>query len=279
MNRLSIAICTRNRWAEVAITLRKLQDCGLDTCQLLLGDDASTEVCPIDLSLWPGGYDLYRSEQNVGYIEQRNRLIQSSRAPFVLVLDDDSSPISADFSEALGYLENENVALVGFPVRYSNGQWQVRPQMPNQQLRSFIGCAHIVKRDIFLRLGGYNAQLVHQGEEPDFAVRLFIASLKCVHCDKPEFEHRFSQSSRSYERMDYYGTRNELLFFDWYAPCNLWPYFMVRTICKRLLLFVRVRRASVLKGLVEWLRSRSALLVFRRRLTRAEWRAYQSLPW
>lgn len=46
---------------------------------------------------------------------------------------------------------------------------------------SFRGTSYALKRDVFLRLGGYREQIIHQGEESDFCIRLldrgFIARL------------------------------------------------------------------------------------------------------
>jgi len=63
LSQLSISICTRDRWSEVQMTLEKLREIGFDQCCLLLGDDASSEVCPIDLSGW-------RASQHCGQFAQ-----------------------------------------------------------------------------------------------------------------------------------------------------------------------------------------------------------------
>jgi GT2 family glycosyltransferase len=279
MNQLSIAICTRDRWSEVQRTFERLQELGFDQCPLLVGDDASSQLCPIDFSSWSGEYHVHRSEEHIGYIPHRNRLVEASKTPYVLVLDDDSNPTSGDFTEAMEILESPEVAVVGFPVRLPSGDWQVPPQGSKKRHRSFIGCAHIVKRSLFLKSGGYRRELVHQGEEMDLGARLFSASLQCMHCDEPAFEHRFTQANRSYERMDYFGTRNELLFYAWYAPACLCPFLVTKILIKRCLLFLKVRRLSVLKGILAWMRDGNSLKMFRRRFTRAQWRAYRALPY
>lgn len=261
------------------MTLEKLREIGLYQCRLLLGDDASSEACPIDFSGWMGGFEVYRSDERIGYIPHRNRLVEASRTPYVLVLDDDSSPTSSDFSEAFEVLKSPDVAVVGFAVRLLNGDWQVSPQGSKQRHRSYIGCAHIIKRDLFLKFGGYRSELVHQGEEMDLGVRLFLASFQCIHCDQPPFEHRFTQANRSYERMDFYGTRNELLFYDWYAPAWLSGPLLSKILMKRCLLFMKLRRLSILKGVVAWLQVRRSLRMFRKRLTFSQWRAYRALPY
>jgi len=279
IDQLSIAVCTRDRWRELQRTLENLRDQGLEVCPLLLGDDASADHCPLDLSWWVGGVHVLRSEQHLGLIAQRNRLIEFSRRPYILVLDDDSNPTAADFSEGLRHLKEDKVAVVGFPIRFPNGQWQVAPSQSGQRHRSFTGCANIVKKDLFMQVGGYTAELVHQGEEMDLGVRLYAADLACVHCQDPVFEHRFVQVSRYYERMDYYGTRNELLFNDWYAPRAIAPFRIMRALVKRFLHFLKVRRLSVLNGIIGWIKVRGSLKGMRKRLTYAQWRGYMALPY
>jgi hypothetical protein len=69
------------------------------------------------------------------------------------------------------------------------------------------------------------------------------------------------------------------LFHDWYAPGLFSVPLLVKILLKRSLLALKVRRVSVLKGIVAWMRDRNTLKMFRCRFTRAQWRAYRALPY
>jgi GT2 family glycosyltransferase len=278
MHSLGIAICTRNRWVELNETLSRLQRLGLDGGPLVIADDASDSNWTDVPSDWRGGLQLLRSEQRLGLVAQRNELLRACPAEYVLVVDDDSNPTADDFDVALKLMESPSVAVVGFPVQRASGEWQVPPACAGERRKAFTGCAHIVKKEAFFQVGGYRAELVHQGEESDLGFRLFAAGFSCVHCPEPVFEHRLVETARSYLRMDYYGTRNELLFADWYAPPELRARRLVRTLLKRVFFFFKVRRSSVLQGIHAWWTQRRELMMNRQSTTLQRWRAYQALP-
>lgn len=278
MHSLGIAICTRNRWVELNETLSRLQRLGLDGCPLVIADDASDSNWTDVPSDWRGGFQLLRSEQRLGLVAQRNELLRACPAEYVLVVDDDSNPTANDFDLALKLMEAPGVAVVGFPVQRAAGDWQVLPACAVERRKAFTGCAHIVKKEAFFQVGGYRAELLHQGEESDLSFRLFAAGFSCMHCPEPVFEHRLTETARSYQRMDYYGTRNELLFADWYAPPELRARRLARTLLKRVFFFFKVRRGAVLQGIHAWWTQRRELMVNRQSTTLQSWRAYQALP-
>lgn len=75
----------------------------------------------------------------------------------------------------------------------------------------YVGTAHALRREPFLKLGGYREILVHQGEEEDYCIRMLQYGRITVagHTDPI---HHFESPRRSFERMDYYGARNKVLY-------------------------------------------------------------------
>jgi hypothetical protein len=75
---------------------------------------------------------------------------------------------------------------------------------------------------VFLRLGGYRAAIVHQGEEIDYTVRMLQAGF-VVRLGASDPIHHFESPSRSMRRVEFYFRRNEILLSMTYfhAPYSL----------------------------------------------------------
>jgi GT2 family glycosyltransferase len=76
---------------------------------------------------------------------------------------------------------------------------------------NFIGTAHALRRDVFLSLSGYREVLFHQGEEEDYCIRMLNAGW-ITRCGNADPIHHFESARRSWARMDYYGSRNKVLY-------------------------------------------------------------------
>jgi GT2 family glycosyltransferase len=78
----------------------------------------------------------------------------------------------------------------------------------------FTGGACAIRRDVFVRLGGFREAIFHQGEERDFCVRL-LADGWVVRLGRADPIHHYPSSTRDVRRMDVYGSRNTILC-AWY---------------------------------------------------------------
>ena len=122
----------------------------------------------------------HRSEQNLGLIEQRNRAASLARGRVIISLDDD-----AEFSDdttarqVMTEFDNPFVGAVAMPyvdVKYGPEVKQKAPSDDAVWITSeYRGTAHAVRREVFLRTGGYHGYLFMQGEEGDYCQRMLDA--------------------------------------------------------------------------------------------------------
>jgi glycosyltransferase involved in cell wall biosynthesis len=105
---------------------------------------------------------LIRSEVSRGVIAQRNRGAQLADGDVVISLDDDAVISTPDLVRAtLAQMGDPRVGAVAIPIREFRGGalWDVGVRAPDAEriyvCREYVGCAHAVRRDVFLRLGGY----------------------------------------------------------------------------------------------------------------------------
>jgi len=124
---------------------------------------------------------VVRHEESKGLIVRRNEATRIARGDVIFSIDDDavfSSPCVVE--QTLREFSHPRIGAVAIPC--------IEPQLNNKELQrapsadrvwvtaNFKGTAHAVRRDVFLAVGGYREELLHQGEEGDFCVRMLAAS-------------------------------------------------------------------------------------------------------
>ncbi|ELS02160.1 putative glycosyltransferase [Xenococcus sp. PCC 7305] len=248
---VSIGIATKNRWQDLEITLTKIAQKNFKALEIIIYDDFSTYPCPFDLEKFNLNIKIKRFAVSLGYIARRNQLAKAIRTKYYFSLDDDSYPVGASLIAAVEFAENcSDLFCLSFPIynptrnKYENSSSKQEPY----QVRSFIGCGHLLHRERFLQLGGYREELVHQGEEMEIAARAFQDNLYCYHFPSFLVHHTASNEGRNWWRMDFYGSRNIVLWNDWFVPQKLKLIKQIRTLISRLILSCRVFRPGLIQG-------------------------------
>ena len=278
---ISIGITTKDRWTDLRTTLRRLIEFGLGHLSLLVIDDGSSTSCPFSTDIWPGRFELERFVPSAGLIAQRNRLARKVGTKYLLSLDDDSYPVQGSLAEAIHFCEQKpDLLCLSFPI-YNPVQKAYQSRSISEQpylVRSFIGCGHLMNIPFFCELGGYREELIHQGEEVDLAARGFQRDFRCFHFPGLTIHHTASNQSRNWERMDYFGSRNSLLWNDWFVPPSLRLYQQCRTFVGRSWLFLKVKRSALWTGQLAALEATRKFKRFRRPLSKRQYKLWRQLP-
>jgi GT2 family glycosyltransferase len=135
-----------------------------------------------------------------------------------------------------------------------------------------------MNREAFLQLGGYNAQLVHQGEEHDLSARALKRNLVCLQYPDALIHHMESNEGRNWDRMDFFGSRNAVLWNDWYVPDAAQFGSRARRVAATVVHCVSTRRLGQVRGHWASLGARSTMTSFRDRLSPAQYAHWLSLP-
>lgn len=167
---------------------------------------------------------LESSVESRGYIVQRNLAARLASGEIIFSLDDDaefSTPLVVE--QTLRDFNNPRIGAVAIPFlepNKANRLMQSPPDINGTWITdAFIGTAHALRRDLFLALGGYREALVHQGEESDFCVRMLDAG-HVVRLGRADSIRHWESPKRDFLRVDFYGTRNSVLFQWQNAPCG-----------------------------------------------------------
>ena len=219
-NRITVAVLTFNRVAEVQRTLCRLSS-GTAPPRVIVVDNASSDGTEQALS---GRTDIsyIRLARNMG-AAARNVAVRQASSAYVALCDDDtwwepqSLSLAADILDRCprhGLLVGR--VLVGEAERLDStcevmaaSPLPSEPDDPGPPLLGFLAGASVVRRSMFLAAGGFDERLFIGGEEAllaiDFATRGFRM------CYVPELAvHHFPSSARDMRTRGFYLQRNAI---------------------------------------------------------------------
>jgi GT2 family glycosyltransferase len=146
------------------------------------------------------------------------------------------------------------VAAVAFAQAEADGQpWPARMQPSPATVpclvASFIGFAHLVRREVFLSLGGYREDFNYIGEEKELCLRLVDAGYCTVYLPAARVSHVPDPSGRDQARSLRLTVRNDCLaaLYNEPLPRVFW------TLPARYLLYFRLRQAWRVRDPWGWL--------------------------
>lgn len=243
--RVTVGITTRNRAASLRRCLQSLSLVRETIAEVLVFDDGSSPPAavsvPADL---PFSIEILRDEAAPGNIVGRNRLVERASQPLVLLLDDDAMLVDGEaLALALRVIAGDRaVAAIAFAQAEQDGRpWPARMQPATAtvpaKVRSFIGFAHLVRRDVFRALGGYRELFGYYGEEKELSLRLLDAGYSVVYLPDARVAHIPDAAGRDPRRYLRAVTKNDCLgtllnepFWRaaWLLPGRLFLYFRMR---------------------------------------------------
>ncbi|MDX2132030.1 MAG: glycosyltransferase [Planctomycetota bacterium] len=196
---ISYVIPTRDRPERLRATLHRLTMLGdhaaAGGAEVVIVDNDSRERLVLPRVLAGGiGVRQVLLPTNEG-AAARNHGVRASdpRSAWIVMLDDDSYPLDLGFAGVLAR-QGADVGAVSadiwlqepagetFGVRESGGLPEV-----------FIGCGVAIRREVFLRLGGYDPAFGYYAEEYDLAAKMLLAGLRVAF--EPAFRVRHEKVS------------------------------------------------------------------------------------
>jgi GT2 family glycosyltransferase len=201
---VDIIITTKNRIADLLITIKQMISIGFKEEQFFIVDDGSSDGTFMMVKNEFPKINISRNENSLGYMENRSNMMQHSRNDFVLSIDDDSNLLSKeDIQEAITILKSD--AQYGiFHFRVFN---QLMPPPPKSQLadkfrilRGYIGCGHLIKKELIEKIGRYRKELVFYCEELDYSLRALKVGYKVVSKDNLIVYHRIDLELRQKQK-------------------------------------------------------------------------------
>jgi hypothetical protein len=215
---ISYVLVTRNRHAELRHTVARLAALGAHAhdaaggAELIVVDNASEPPVMLPAEIARGFATMViRADENL-HSAGRNVGVERARGEWIVMLDDDSSPIDAAFVGRL-HAQPADVHAVCADItlpgrkRESGGL----PEVP-------VGCGVAYRRGVFLGLGGYDASFGYYAEEYDLAAKLLLGGGRIVHEPAFRVEHRKVIAGRDMNQVLRRLVRNNAVVIHRYAP-------------------------------------------------------------
>ena len=241
---ITVIISTKNRWQDLQRALLSLRNQTLAHKVIVIDDNSDDGTSDNVKSLFPEVF-LSTHNESKGYIIRRNEAVSLAQTPYVLSIDDDCVlENDTTIYELAVFCSNTNSAAVAWPhidVRKSDEVNNYAPPKELWQSCTFKGCAFIVDKKIFIESGGFRANFVHQGEEEDFCIRLLNRGFPVLLGSGNPIYH-YESPRRNWSRMDYYGSRNLILFAFFNVPLLFLPVQLVLSATKSILYGFKIKR-------------------------------------
>jgi glycosyltransferase involved in cell wall biosynthesis len=211
----TVVITTKNRKDDLRRALKSAV-AQVPPVEVIVMDDGATDgTKEMILSEFPS-VRVVRSEQSLGLIVQRNRAAQLAASRVIFSIDDDAEFSSSQVvAQTLAEFNHYRVGAVAIPFADVYRKLEYGTKLPNPDNiyvdHIYIGTAHAVRVDLFMRLGGYREVLYHQGEEDDFCARLLEAGY-VVRCGRADLIYHYVSPKRDLKKIAYFGARNAVLF-------------------------------------------------------------------
>lgn len=280
---IGIGITTKERWDDLAVTLEALRQNGLDSLETIVIDDGSRMPMPLAFKQRFPWVRFERCDTSIGYIAQRNRLARILTSQLYLSLDDDSYPAAGvPLDDGARWLAARDDAIaLAFAIRTPSEavnpcSHRIRAPYP---VRHYIGCAHMLKRDLFLAVGGYTESLIHYCEETDLALKAWKRGFKVYKYPSVVVIHGRSAVGRNAARANRLLARNLIWVSSWRSPVAFFAIELLFRVFR--MLRCKAHRAhwqAVLRGYFEALAGLPSVTQFRDPLTITRYAAWLKNP-
>lgn len=209
---ISYIIPTRDRHDMLARTLAAIHALGPHEAEVIVVDNASarpafdqipTQMC-IPVTALRLGANIGAAARNVG--------ARRARGDWLIMLDDDSFPLNLNHVRSLRGVGDDVVAVMA-DITLPDGR---REQGGLPEV--FIGCGVAIRREAFVREGGYDATFGYYAEEYDLAARFLRSGWRIAFDPGFKVLHHKVPSLRSKNDILERLTRNNGWVIQRYAP-------------------------------------------------------------
>jgi GT2 family glycosyltransferase len=214
MNKIAIIIITYNRPADMlalAMNIEKLSSQKELLEEVIIVNNNSTEsydeVKSFIQEHTSTPFKFIESEENLGVSRGRNFAIEQSKAPILVLIDDDAEFQDMDVLQRINdaVIENPHAGILAMKILYfQNKQFQLnafphksfekRKHLQSFDTYYFAGCGNIIVKEAFDKAGPFPTDFFYGMEEYDLSYRIldagytikYIANIVLLHKESPE---------------------------------------------------------------------------------------------
>jgi GT2 family glycosyltransferase len=255
MNKIAIIIITYNRPADIlalAVNIEKLSSQKELLEEVIIVNNNSTESYNEVKSFiqeHPNTpFKFIESKENLGVSRGRNFAIEQSKAPILVLIDDDAEFQDTDVLQSINdaVIENPNAGILAMKILYfQNRQFQIncfphksfekRKQLQSFDTYYFAGCGNIIVKEAFDKAGPVPTDFFYGMEEYDLSYRLidkgytikYIADIVLLHKESPEGRQTKSDKLRGMWVNKTKVAWRYLPFHCYFTTATMWSLFFL----------------------------------------------------
>ena len=214
MNKIAIIIITYNRPADMlalAMNIEKLSSKKELLEEVIIVNNNSTESYDAVKSFIQENpttpFKFIAAKENLGVSRGRNFAIEQSKAPILVLIDDDAEFQNTDVLQRINdaVIENPKAGILAMKILYfQNKQFQLnafphksfekRKNLNSFDTYYFAGCGNIIQKEAFIKAGAFPTDFFYGMEEYDLSYRVidagysikYIANIVLLHKESPE---------------------------------------------------------------------------------------------
>jgi glycosyltransferase involved in cell wall biosynthesis len=222
----TIIITTKNRKAELAFTLQKIQTLlQREDLNCIICDDGSTDgTIPFLQPQYPQ-IKFIQNLKSEGLIYSRNRLMQLVTTDYAISIDDDLHFITENPLESIYafFDKNPKVGVLSFRIFWGISQPQdVFSLEQSHRMKSFAGGAHVFRMRSWYEIPNYPDWFIFYGEEDFTSFQLFKKNIEIHYFPEVLVHHRVDIKSRK-NNTDYAQRLRRALRAGWYLFFLFYP--------------------------------------------------------
>jgi O-antigen biosynthesis protein len=238
MTGCSIVIPVHNRSAITERCLDAIVASPADArSEIVVVDDASTDSTPSMLALHPADVRVVRHERNAGFAASCNDGVAAAAGEWIVLLNNDTIPEPGWLSTLIDYASaHERVGVVGakllFPDRTIQHAGIVfaraltaqhiylgfpadHPAVErSREFQAVTGACMLIRRELFVGLGGFDPAFLNGYEDLDFCLRLRKSGYEVHYCHESVLYH-LESATRGFDAKSLdSNSRNHELFLE-----------------------------------------------------------------
>lgn len=222
----SILITTKNRLTDLVFTLGKINNVLKDkSVECVVFDDGSTDGTHEYVKENFPEVKLFSNSVSKGYLFCRNKMLNETQAEYAISLDDDAHFVTEN---PLGFIhnhfeKNSNCGLMALRIFWGLKEPNSASSIEKaQQVKSFVGCAHVWRMKAWRDIPHYPEWFVFYGEENFASFQLFKRNWIVNYLPEVLVNHRVDVKSRR-NNSDYGIRLRRSLRSGWYLYFLFYP--------------------------------------------------------
>lgn len=257
---VSIIVVTYNSQPYIKECLQSIKKIQYSNVELIIVDNNSTDnTVALATQLLKNARfpsTIKTSTQNDGYAQANNDAAVSSKGKYIFIVNPDTR-VSESVLEALVFAAEKNkyvaalqptvrllnkpslINLTGKVTHFLGFDWikdyQKKQLPPAQILSSFSGSGVLIRKEVFIKLGGYDPFYFMYFEDSDLSWRLRLAGYSILYVPESLMYHDYQfvpqRATQTFQQKLFYAERNRIITliknYSGRSLCLIVPMFLV----------------------------------------------------